>query len=75
MEDTLMSKYLTKKKLQKILLNPFYCITIDKTFSISHEPIITEDTWIKSQVSLIKEIGEEKYFKLLLDVLKGGYVK
>lgn len=70
-----MSKDLTKKDLLKILLNPFYCITIDKTFSIPHEPITTEDTWIESQVLLIKEIGEEKYFKLLLDVLKGGYVK
>jgi len=66
---------LTKNEIRKLLANPFYAITIDKTFSIRHEPTITEEMWIKSQIVMIEDLGAEKYFKILLDVLKGGYVK
>lgn len=38
-----------------------------------HEPLISEDDWIRANVGLIKELGPEAYLRNLLSILKGNY--
>jgi len=68
-------KYQLKSKdMIKVLSNPFYCLEkVEPTFAIAHEPIVTEEEFIKCGVKLIKEIGAESYLKNLLENLKGNY--
>lgn len=56
-----------------MIANPFYAITIDETLTFPHEPIISEDDWIKANVNLINELGPERYLRNLLSILKGNY--
>ena len=58
-----------------MVANPFYAITIDEMLTMPHEPMITEDEWIKANVQLIKQLGPEPYLRNLLSVLKGNYPK
>lgn len=58
----------------KLLMNPFYCITIDSNLSEDHIPLISKEMWIQAQIKLIKELGNEEYFKNLLLILEGEYV-
>ncbi|MBA7632377.1 hypothetical protein ES703_39923 [subsurface metagenome] len=63
---------LEKKDIEKILTNPFYCLPkINNIFFYKHEPIITEEQFIKAGEKLIKEIGARKYIKILLKNLRG----
>lgn len=66
---------LEEKDIKKILANPFYCLPkINKMFVCKHEPLITEEQFIKAGEKLIKEIGARKYIKILLENLKGNFV-
>ncbi|HUY47816.1 MAG TPA: hypothetical protein VMV92_19145 [Streptosporangiaceae bacterium] len=56
-----------------MIANPFYAITIDEGLTLPHEPMISEDDWIKANADLIKELGPEPYLRNLLSVLKGNY--
>jgi hypothetical protein len=56
-----------------MIANPFYAITIDETLTLPHEPLISEDDWVKANVKLINELGPEPYLRNLLSVLKGNY--
>jgi len=40
-----------------------------------HQPIISEAEWIKANVRLIREIGTSRWLTLLLENLRGNYVK
>ena len=53
-----------------MIANPFYAITIDETLTLPHEPMISEDDWIKANVNLINELGPEPYLRDLLSVLR-----
>jgi hypothetical protein len=67
---------MTPKDLQKMFANPFYCLEkVDDVFQMKHKPLITEREWIKTGAIVIEEIGAEKFLQLLLDNLKGNYVK
>ena len=58
----------------KILANPFYCLEkVDSIFVETHEPLVSEEDWIKAGMKIIEEIGAEQYLKLVLDNLKGNY--
>jgi hypothetical protein len=56
-----------------MIANPFYAITIEETLALPHEPMISEDDWVKANVDLINELGAEAYLRNLLSVLKGNY--
>lgn len=62
------------EELQRILANPFYCINLHPDITIEHEPLITEELWIKSAVRSIKENGAELFLKNLLENLKGNSI-
>jgi len=55
--------------------NPFYAIEIDEDLAIPHEPMISEDEWVKANVQLINELGSETYLRNLLAILKGNYLR
>ncbi len=69
---------LTVKMLNRILVDPFYCINFNESHFGEHQPMVTKEEWIKCQIIKIegskveKGMGLEKYFKLLLDVLENG---
>ena len=57
-----------------MIANPFYAINLDEDLAMPHEPLISEDDWIKANVPLIKELGPEAYLsRNLLSILKGNY--
>jgi hypothetical protein len=68
-------KNVTEVEVRKMLSNPFYCVKkVDDIFVETHETLVSEKDWIKSNAILIKEMGEENWLKLLLENLKGNYV-
>jgi len=75
--------------MQDILINPYYAINIDETLADSHEPMVSEDEWVRVQIRTITEdtlgvkvleLTEDQeqriseYFHRLLNVLKGDYL-
>jgi hypothetical protein len=40
--------------------------------AVPHEPLISEDDWVKANVGLIEELGAEPYLRNLLSILKGN---
>jgi hypothetical protein len=66
---------LNEEDIKKILSNPFYCLSsISPIFCEEHEPMITEEAYIKGCLNLIEEIGAEDFLRNLLENLKGNYV-
>ena len=65
---------LTVDQFRRIIANPFYCINIHPSMCDLHEPIVTEEMWVKAGVESIKENGAEMFLKNLLENLKGNYV-
>jgi len=52
-------------------VNPYYVVTIDEGLVGDHKPSVTEEQWIEANRKLLRAIGDERYLRLLLDVLKG----
>ena len=69
-----MNEFFTEEMVEKILSNPFYCMTIDSSFCMPHKPIISKEDWIKANVKLIKDLGAEKWLYGLIQNLSGDYV-
>jgi hypothetical protein len=63
----------TPSDVASMIANLFYAINIDEGLAVAHEPLISEDDWIKANVRLIEELGAEPYLRNLLSVLKGNY--
>jgi hypothetical protein len=64
---------LSEADITSMIANPFYAITIDDGLTMPHEPLISEDDWIKANVGLIAELGPEPYLRNLLSILQGNY--
>jgi len=65
----------TEPELSKIVANPFYCLSsVHPIFAQDHEPLISEEMWIGAAAAAIKNMGSEKFLRLLLENLKGNYV-
>lgn len=69
-----MDRPLTEAEVFRMLANPFYCVEIHPSMALPHEPLITEELWIKASVVGIKEKGAEAFLKELLENLKGNCV-
>jgi hypothetical protein len=63
----------TPGDVASMIANPFYAINIDEGLAVPHEPLISEDDWVKANVRLIEELGAEPYLRNLLSILKGNY--
>ncbi len=60
----------TEDNLQRILINPYYAITVAPQLAAEHDPPMSEAEWIQANASLIREVGAERWLKQLLDVLE-----
>jgi hypothetical protein len=45
----------TPGDVASMVANPFYAINIDEGLALPHEPLISEDDWVKTNVGLIEE--------------------
>jgi len=61
----------TEDNLQRIIINPFYAITVAPQLTQEHEPPMGEAEWVQANASLIKEMGSERWLRQLLEVLQG----
>src|SRR5258708_8382963 len=57
--------------LQRIIINPFYAITVGTQLTEEHEPPMGEAEWVQTNASLMREMGSERWLRQLLDVLEG----
>src|SRR3989442_3099741 len=61
----------TEDNLQRIIINPFYAITVAPQLTQEHEPPMSEAEWVQANASLMRERGSEQWLRQLLDVLEG----
>ena len=66
--------HFTEDSLQRIIINPFYTITVATQLTEEHEPLMGEGEWVQANASLMREMGAERWLRQLLDVLNGDIV-
>ncbi|MER5865510.1 hypothetical protein [Kitasatospora sp. NPDC002040] len=64
----------TPEMIMGILVNPFSAIQIAPGLAAPHEPVISEDEWIRAMEKFIEDDGAEHALRLLLHTLKGDYI-
>ncbi|MBY8816924.1 hypothetical protein K7G63_14055 [Streptomyces cinereoruber subsp. cinereoruber] len=64
----------TSEAVVGLLINPFAAIEIHPSLAVPHEPIFSEDEWVRVGVRLIEEQGAEFALRALLKALKGDYL-
>lgn len=67
---------MSERDLDKIIANPFYCLTVHEDLTIPHKPLITEQIWIEAAMKSIAEDrdGGKKFLTYLVSNLKGKFV-
>jgi hypothetical protein len=63
--------HFTEDSVQRIIINPFYAITVAPRLTEEHEPAMSEAEWVQANASLMQEMGNERWLRQLLDVLEG----
>jgi hypothetical protein len=63
--------HFTEDNLQRIIINPFYALTVAPQLTEAHEPPMDEARWVRANASLMGEMGAERWLGQLLDVLNG----
>ena len=66
--------HFTEDNVQRIIINPFYAITVASQLTEEHEPPMGEAEWVRANASLMGEMGAERWLRQLLDVLNGDIV-
>jgi hypothetical protein len=66
--------HFTQDNLQRIIINPFYAVTVAPQLTEEHEPAMGEAEWVQANASLMREMGIERWLRQLLDVLGGDIV-
>lgn len=61
----------TEDTLRRIMINPFYAITVAPQFTTEHAPAMSEAEWVRTNASLMGELGAERWLRQLLEVLEG----
>ncbi|MFJ5924027.1 hypothetical protein ACIQF6_15660 [Kitasatospora sp. NPDC092948] len=64
----------TPELVMGIMVNPFAAIEIHPSLAVPHDPIVSEDDWIRVMVRQIEDHGAEDTLRILLHALKGDYV-
>ncbi|MFJ4324964.1 hypothetical protein ACIP3A_17915 [Streptomyces tricolor] len=64
----------TAEQVAGMLMNPFNAIEIHPSLAVPHEPVMSEDDWVRVGLRLIEENGAEFALRALLRNLKGDYV-
>src|SRR2546429_2419815 len=63
--------HFTEDSLQRIIVNPFYAITVAPQLTEEHEPPMGDAEWVQANASLMEEMGSARWLRQLLDVLEG----
>jgi hypothetical protein len=63
--------HFTEDSLQRIIVNPFYAITVAPQLTEEHEPPMGDAEWVRANASLMEEMGSARWLRQLLDVLEG----
>jgi hypothetical protein len=63
--------HFTQDNLQRIIINPFYAITVAQSLTEEHDPAMSEAEWVQANASLMREMGSERWLRHLLDELEG----
>ncbi len=63
--------HFTEDNLQRIIINPYYAITVAPQLTKEHEPATSEAEWVQANASLMREMGSERWLRQLLDMLEG----
>ena len=63
--------HFTEDSLQRIIVNPFYAITVAPQLTEEHEPPMGDAEWVQANASLMEEMRSARWLRQLLDVLEG----
>ena len=63
--------HFTEDTLRRIMINPFYAITVASQLTTEHTPSMSEAEWVRTNASLMGEMGAERWLRQLLEVLEG----
>jgi|GEM_PF-1134699 len=55
-------------------MNPVHAVNIASIFREDHEPFVSQETWVQSNVLLMQEMGVEQWLAQVLAILEGDYV-
>ena len=55
-------------------MNPYHAVNIAPIFAHDHEPFVSQEEWVRSNVLLLQEMGVEPWLMLLLAILEGDFV-
>ncbi len=61
-----------KPNLEDVMVNPFYAVNISPDLTAKHEPMVSKETWVKSNAQLIEKMGKEEWLNRLLLILESG---
>ncbi|SPT64506.1 hypothetical protein [Actinomadura madurae] len=64
----------TPEMVAGVMINPFYAVELEPTLTVRHDPLISEEDWVKVNVRVIEQYGAEFFLHALLRILKGEYV-
>lgn len=59
-----------EKETKDLFINPYYAITMAPVLATEHEPMVSEEQWIKVNLELMEQMGNEAWLKQLLTTLK-----
>jgi len=63
--------HFTEDSLRRIIINPFYAITVAPQLTEEHEPPMSEAEWVKVNAAWMMGMVSERWFRQLLDMLEG----
>ena len=62
--------HFTEDSLRRIIINPFYAITVASQLTEEHEPSMDETEWVRTNATLIGEMGAASWLRQLLAMLE-----
>lgn len=66
------SSVTSREVAEALVVNPYYVVNLAPGLFKPHETVVTEQQWIEANRKLLAAVGDERYLRLLLDVLKGA---
>ncbi len=60
----------TEDNLRRIMINPFYAITVAPQLTAEHDPAMSEAEWVRANASLMQRMGTRQWLGHLLGALE-----
>lgn len=61
-----------EQNTKDMFINPYYAVNFSPIFAQKHEPMTTKENWVKVNLKLMDELGNEEWLNRLLHVLETG---